>query len=59
MTTGYRIAAAGVLLILGLSLAASYYGWGLQDDATLRAQSVRQGGPRGRYFLGGGPGGGK
>ena len=59
MTPGYRIASAVVVLLAGLSLAASYLGWGLDDDVTLRARSARQGSLRGRHVYGGGPSFGK
>ena len=59
MTAAYRIATVFVLALLGLSLAGSYWGWGLPDDASIRAQSVRQGSLHGRRYLGGGPGMGK
>ena len=59
MTPGYRIASVFVLLLLVLTGMASYYGWGLPDDASIRARNVRQGSVRGRYFSGGGPGFGK
>jgi len=59
MTLPYRLATVLVLALLGTSYAASYYGWGLPDDAVLRARSVREGSVRGRHFYGGGPGFGK
>lgn len=59
MTPGYRVASGIVLVLLVLTGAASYYGWGLPDDASIRARNVRQGSLRGRHFIGGGPGFGK
>jgi hypothetical protein len=56
---GYRIASGVVLALLLATLSASYYGWGLADDATARARNVRQGSVRSRAFYGGGPGFGK
>jgi hypothetical protein len=57
--TGYRIASVLVLLLASATYAASTFGWGLSDDASVRAKSVRQGSLRGRHYLGGGPGYGK
>ncbi len=50
-----------LLLALGfpVAVAASFFGWGLESDATARARNVRQGSLRGRSFYGGGPGFGK
>ena len=48
-----------MLVLTGLALAASYFGWGLPTDASIRARSVRQGSLRGRSFYGGGPSFGK
>ncbi len=59
MTLGYRIASIVMVLLAGLTYAAAYYGWGLDDDASVRANSVRQGSLRGRSHYGGGPGFGK
>ena len=59
MTTGYRVASVLMVVLLGTTLAASYYGWGLPSDASARARNVRQGSAGGRRFLGGGPGYGK
>lgn len=60
MTTGYRIASGIVLLLLGLTFAASYYGWGLTADPRLQARgSLRSGSLHGRSYFGGGPGYGK
>jgi hypothetical protein len=59
MLPGYRIASGVVLLLLLLAWAGAYYGWGLPDDAALRARNVRQGSVHGRRFSGGGPGFGK
>ena len=59
MIPAYRIASALVVVLLGISLAASYYGWGLPSDASVRARNVRQGSVHGRTFVGGGPGFGK
>ena len=59
MLTGYKIASGLVLALLFLTLTASYYGWGLSDDASARARNVRQGSLRSRAFHGGGPGFGK
>lgn len=50
------------LILLGLfvgGLGSSYYGWGLDDDVSAKTRSLRQGGVRGRSYLGGGPGFGK
>jgi len=59
MLLGYRIACGLIVGLLGLTLAASYLGWGLDSDGAARARNVRQGSIRGRAFLGGGPGFGK
>lgn len=59
MPNGYRIASVLVLVLAGVTYAASTLGWGLSDDASVRARSVRQGSLRGRHYLGGGPGFGK
>ncbi len=59
MHPGYRIASVLVVILGMVSFAASYWGWGLSDDASIRAQSVRQGSLRGRSYYGGGPGFGK
>lgn len=59
MTPGYQIAAVLMVIIAGLTFAGSYLGWGLEDDASVRAKSVRQGSLRGRQYYGGGPGFGK
>ncbi|MFN3650476.1 MAG: hypothetical protein ACK47B_12935 [Armatimonadota bacterium] len=59
MLPGYRIASVVVLALLGVTLAASFFGWGLPSDASIRARSARQGGVGGRVFVGGGPGSGK
>jgi hypothetical protein len=60
MTTGYKVATLIVMLLFGGVLFASYYGWGVSSDASIRAQqSVRGGSIHGRRFVGGGPGFGK
>lgn len=59
MHVGYRIASLLALILAGLSYGASYWGWGLADDAAVRAQSVREGSLRGRRHMGGGVGYGK
>jgi hypothetical protein len=59
MLPGYRIASGMMVGLLGLSLAASYFGWGLSSDASARARSVREGSIHGRHYRGGGPGWGK
>jgi hypothetical protein len=60
MSAGYRWASAVVFVLLGLTYAASYYGWGLQRDPRLEAQrSLRTGSTHGRHYFGGGPGYGK
>lgn len=59
MHPGYRIASTLVFVLAFTSFAASYWGWGLPDDASIRAKSVRQGSLRGRHHYGGGPGFGK
>jgi len=48
-----------MVVLAGLTFAGSYLGWGLEDDASVRAKSVRQGSLRGRHYFGGGPGFGK
>jgi hypothetical protein len=55
----YKIASLLVLVILGATWMASYYGWGVPSEAAARARSVRQGSIHGRTFVGGGPGFGK
>jgi hypothetical protein len=57
--TGYKIACAVLVALFLAALAGSYYGWGLPSDASLRANSVRQGSLRGRHYYGGGPSFGK
>jgi hypothetical protein len=59
LTFGYRIAAGLMLVLCAFVFLASYLGWGLDDDASVRARSVRQGSIRGRHYFGGGPGFGK
>ena len=59
MSVFHRVAAGFMLLLTGLALGASYYGWGLPTDASVRARNVRQGSLRGRSYYGGGPGFGK
>jgi hypothetical protein len=59
VSAGYRVMSVMVLLVLGVTLVAAYYGWGLPSSATLKAQSVRQGSIHGRRVMGGGPGFGK
>jgi hypothetical protein len=56
----YRWASGVVLALLGLTFAASHYGWGLRRDPRLEAQrSLRTGSVHGRHYYGGGPGYGK
>ena len=60
MSLGYKIATVLVLALFGVVLAASYLGWGVASDASLRAKrGVRQGSLHGRRYMGGGPGFGK
>jgi hypothetical protein len=59
LTTGYKIASAVVVLLLAWAWFASYYGWGLASDASVKARNVRQGSIHGRRMMGGGPGFGK
>jgi hypothetical protein len=59
MLTGYKIAALLLVLLLGVVFVASYLGWGVASDASVRAKSVRQGSLHGRRVFGGGPGYGK
>lgn len=60
MSLGYKIASFLVLTLFGVVLAASYLGWGIPSDASVRAKrGVRQGSLHGRRHLGGGPGFGK
>lgn len=55
----YQIASAVMVVLMMLALSASFFGWGLPSDASIRAKNVRQGSLRGRHFYGGGPGFGK
>lgn len=59
MSTGYRIVSVAALVLLVVSGMASYYGWWLPTDASVRARNVREGSVRNRRFMGGGPGFGK
>ena len=59
MTPGHRIASVMALALLVVAGLASYYGWGLPTDASIRARNVREGSVRGRHIMGGGPGFGK
>jgi hypothetical protein len=59
VTFGYKIATMVMLALATLTFAASWYGWGLDDDGAVKAKSVRQGSLRGRHYFGGGPGFGK
>ena len=63
MGAGYRWAFLVLMALFGITVLASYQGWGLPSDTKVLARkgSVRTGSVHGRTFIGGGGfyGGGK
>ena len=62
MTPAHRTFSGVMLLVAVGAIAASYWGWGVPSDASVRAQqgqSARLGSLRGRHYYGGGTSFGK
>jgi hypothetical protein len=59
MSPGVRFTCVLMAVLFFAAVGGSIFGWGLPDEASARAKSVRQGSLRSRTFVGGGPSFGK